>query len=109
MMIMFQNKKLILKISLLVAFFCLITFTIFYNSVRIKEKIYVYLQNDLIKKINGNNLLKNKKLNLKSQNDYNVVFLPQTQFINLSFNKIKLNFISSDKNTSYKDLKKHAY
>jgi len=86
-----KKNRLLNKKIFFLFFLLLIIFLIHFNFFGIKYQIYqTYPNLELRKKLLSKNSVMN---NLK--NDYNVKFLPETQFLKLSFNKIKLNFSES--------------
>ena len=82
--------KTINKFALVIFWIVLISFIGLLAYVNNTENLITYHYAKNIKK-----LLKFKKENLLPRllNDYNNTFLPETQFINLKFNKNKLNFL----------------
>lgn len=81
------------KIYFLLFFILLIIIAINYNFFGIKDKIYLTypnLQTDLRK-----HFLSKKSIIENFKNDYNVKFLPETQFVKLNFEKKKLIFSNS--------------
>ena len=85
-----KNKLLNYKIFFLF-FLLLIIFLIHFNFFGIKSLVYETYPNLVLRKklFNKNSVLNNLI------NDYNVKFLPETQFLKLSLEKIKLNFSES--------------
>jgi hypothetical protein len=84
-------KKIIITISIFIALFFLIK--------KYQDKVYLFslsIKNyipsiiDTTLRVIFNHEKNSKKIN----NDYNTVFLPETQFKELDFKKIKLNFIT---------------
>ena len=80
--------------------FLLGIFSIHFNILGTKDKIYsTYPNLELRKKIF-------KKYNVMPnlENDYNVDFLPKTEFVNINFQKVKLNFSDKFKPESQKGI-----
>ena len=81
-----RNKKKLLYICLL--FFIGLLFFTFSNSLKIEEKIVKKYPNLRFAKY----LFKPNPLVNKITNDYNVKFLPNTEFVKLNFKKKKNKF-----------------
>jgi hypothetical protein len=84
-------KKIIITISIFIALFFLIKKyqdTVYLFSLSIKNYIPSIIDTTLRVVFN------HEKYSKKINNDYNTVFLPETQFKELDFKKIKLNFIT---------------
>ena len=84
-------KKKLITISLLI-----IVFIIFQST---EKKTYIKIFNYLPEIVTSTTkfIIKNDYYLKKIKNDYNKVFLPETQFAKLSIEKVKLNFIESKK------------
>ena len=100
-----MNKKilfllfLINKIILILLFFVLVAFfSVHFNIFGFKDQIYQKYPNLELRK----KLFSKKSVMEKIYNDYNVMFLPNTQFIRLDLKKIKLNFLPENKNSWFK-------
>ena len=86
---MFKNKKLLLIVIMLIC----ITYAIFNKRDYLKHKLLTNLPPHVqtaVKVINAPERIKH------FENDYNVNFLPNTQFINLNYNEINLGFKPSE-------------
>jgi hypothetical protein len=94
-----MNKKKIIKYFLLIATLTIIIF--FISSKNILLKIINYLPENFVSIIRFvyNNELNSKRIN----NDYNIKFIPETQYINLDFKKIPLNIFSKNNSAGYYD------
>jgi hypothetical protein len=93
---MFKKKNFL--IPLLIIVLTIITTTLLYNNKNfVKKHLWSYLPDRaqiIIKLLFNENLVNNFK------NDYNIKFLPETQFQKISIKKINLNFLKSKNSTS---------
>ena len=91
-------KKKIFFIPLLIIVLIIITTILLYNNKNfVKKHYWGYLPDRaqiIIKLLFNENLVNNIK------NDYNIKFLPETQFQKISVKKINLNFLKSKNSTS---------
>mgnify|MGYP000011478046 FL=1 len=91
-------KKKIFFIPLLIIVLIIITTILLYNNKNfVKKHFWGYLPDRaqiIIKLLFNENLVNNFK------NDYNIKFLPETQFQKISVKKINLNFLKSKNSTS---------
>ena len=101
----YKNKlKVKKKFLLFLLFSIFIIFTLFYYRMIILDLFPIKIQS-FIRAIQSNELTTNK-LN----NDYNVKFIPETQFVKLKFEKYSLNiFKNNNNNNNYKSFSPSYY
>jgi len=106
-----MKKKIITFFKIIIILILVITsvkFILDNNYFKITEKIYTKypnLQNEYRNKL----FERNKSYINNLKNDYNVKFLPETQFTNLNLVKKKINFSKSFKNTHNENKIKGGY
>ena len=106
-----MKKKIIIFFKIIIILILVITsvkFILDNNYFKITEKIYTKypnLQNEYRNKL----FERNKSYINNLKNDYNVKFLPETQFTNLNLVKKKINFSKSFKNTHNENKIKGGY
>ena len=106
-----MKKKIITFFKIIIILILVITsvkFILDNNYFKITEKIYSKYPN--LQYEYRNKLFKRNKSYINNlKNDYNVKFLPETQFTNLNFVKKKINFSESFKNTHNENKIKGGY
>ena len=94
-----MTKKKKINYIILIFVLTVIIFTVYSKNILIK--IINYLPENFVSIIR---VIYNIELNSKRiNNDYNIKFLPETQFINLDFKKIPLNIFSKENSAGYYD------
>ena len=89
-----SNKAILIFLSIIFIGYYLINFNFF----GFKDKLYNTYPNIELRKM----VFYKKDITKKMGNDYNVKFLPETQFVNLDFKKKKLDFLPHHENTYFK-------
>ena len=88
------NKAILIFLSIIFIGY----YSIHFNFFGFKDKLYSTYPNLELRRL----VFYKKDVTKKMNNDYNVKFLPETQFINLNFKKKKLNFLPQHENTYFK-------
>jgi len=100
-----KKAILIIWISIISVLFLSIIFSwLIVNSNTFGAKDHLYKKYPNLEKKFSRNLFNSKSLINNLENDYNVKFLPKTQFTNIDFKKIKINF-----KPHFKEPKSHTF